>query len=274
MRFQRVIEQVYFRPWFITAESHAALSRLVQAKINHVAMDLSDFVSQREALSIDRAGIAHIHVLGTLGSGLSNIEKTCGATDYGDLRAEAAEASGAKGLMLHIDSGGGMCEGCVETARAIAALPMPKVAHTSGMMCSAAYALGVGCDKVYSTDSATVGSIGTICPWIDESALWERIGLSFQPIVSQGADLKAGGHGPSLTEAQRADWQEMVDDLAAQFVGHVKAHRDPNPEVFRAGAYAGPRANAYGLTDGLASESQAYAKLLAMTQPPPEPGQF
>jgi ClpP class serine protease len=251
MRFQRVIEQVYFRPWFITAESHAALSRLVQAKINHIAMDLSDFVSQREEFAIDANGIAHIHVLGTLGNGLSNIEKTCGATDYGDLCAEAAEAAGAKGLMLHIDSGGGMCEGCVETARAIAALPMPKVAHTSGMMCSAAYALGVGCDKVFSTDSATVG----------------RIGLSFQPIVSNGADLKAGGHGPSLTEAQRADWQEMVNDLAAQFVGHVKAHRDPNPEVFRAGAYAGPRAYAYGLTDGLASESQAYAALLAMTQP-------
>jgi ClpP class serine protease len=267
MRFQRVIEQVYFRPWFITAESHAALSRLVQAKINHIAMDLSDFVSQREEFAIDANGIAHIHVLGTLGNGLSNIEKTCGATDYGDLCAEAAEAAGAKGLMLHIDSGGGMCEGCVETARAIAALPMPKVAHTSGMMCSAAYALGVGCDKVFSTDSATVGSIGTICPWVDQSALWERIGLSFQPIVSNGADLKAGGHGPSLTEAQRADWQEMVNDLAAQFVGHVKAHRDPNPEVFRAGAYAGPRAYAYGLTDGLASESQAYAALLAMTQP-------
>jgi protease-4 len=270
MRFQRVIEQVYYRPWFITAAGHAAVCKLVESRLARhpgvsadVADDLKDYFVQRPPMTIEN-GVAHVHIFGVLGQGFSTFEKTCGATDYGDIAAEVAQAAGARALMLHIDSGGGMVEGCVETARLISSLPIPKIAHTKGAMCSAAYMLGVGCDAVYSTDSAMVGSIGVIMPWVDCGEAWQRMGLSFQPITNDGADLKSTMHGPSITAEQRAYLAEMANDCAAQFIGHVQAHREPSPEVYRAGAYTGPRALAYGLVDGLMTEAQACATLLAV----------
>lgn len=266
MRFQRIIEQVYFRPWFATAESHASVARLVEMKIARTARaedGPDDFwASQRPEFNIDPANVAHIHVTGTLGQGFSGLEKSCGATDYGDIAAEVAQAAGAKALMLHIDSAGGMVEGCVETARLIADLPIPKIAHTKGAMASSAYMLGVGCDRVYCTDSAMVGSIGVIMPWVDSSARWASEGIKFEPIVNAGADLKSAMHGPSLTADQIEYLTEMANDCAAQFIGHVQAHRSPSQEVYRAGAYTGPRALAYGLVDALASEAEAYASLI------------
>lgn len=267
MRFQRVIEQVFFRPWFITPESHAAIARLVTAKLTRADADddpmgLGAFIVQRPKMEIDPAGIAHIYIFGALGQGLSLIEKSCGNTDYDDLAKEIAAASNARGVFFHVDSGGGMCSGCLEAAQAIAALDVPTVAHTSTVMASAAYALAVGCDTVLSTASAVVGSIGTICPWTDSSVAWEIAGLKFAPIVSEGADLKSAMHGPSLTAAQVAHLQETADDYAAQFIGHVQQFRAPNEEVYRGGAYVGQRALAYNLTDSIASEAEAYEMLL------------
>lgn len=266
MRFQRIIEAVYFQPWFITLHAHAAVCRLVEAKAARAELDFSDFIQQREPMQIDGNGVAHIHVLGVLGQGLLPIEKSCGCTDYDDVASDIALATGegARGFFFKIDSGGGTCNGCIECARVISAITVPKIAHTRTLIGSAAYALAVGCDQIFCTPSSMVGSIGTIMPWVDAAAAWESMGLKFAPITNEGADLKATGHGPSLTPAQLEFLQEVTDDYAAQFVGHVRAHRAPNEEVFRAGHYVGPRALEYGLVDGLASETQALQALTAL----------
>lgn len=271
MRFQRILEQVYCRPWFITAEGHDAVRQLVAMKVARAEWDFSDFVQQRQPLQIDANGIAHIHILGVLGQGLLPIEKSCGATDYDDVAGEVAQATqaGARGFFFRVDSGGGMCEGCIECARVISAIDKPKVAHTRTLIGSAAYALAVGCDQIYCTPSAMVGSIGTILPWVDSSGRWAAMGLEFRPITSEGADLKSTGHGPSLTPEQEAYLQELANDYGAQFTGHVRANREPAEEVFRAGCYVGPRALQYGLVDGLASEAQALQTLIATIAAPP-----
>lgn len=271
MRFQRIIEQVYFRPWFITAEGHASISKLIESKLAQTPgvkadfVEMSDFFMQRQPLRMDDDDIAHIHVFGVLGQGLAPIEKTCGNTDYADICADVRAAEGAAGIMFHIDSPGGMCSGCIETAKLIANITeKPTVAFVNNMACSAAYAIAAACGYVFATESALIGSIGTICPWVDSSAMWEKAGLSFQPIVSEGADLKSSMHGPSITDEQRAAEQELVNEYGAQFTGFVKARRDPDPVVFRAGAYTGGRAFELRLVDQVTSEGAAKDSLLAM----------
>src|SRR6185369_5418843 len=102
MPFQRIIEHLRYSPWFCTAPSYMAMSDVVEACLKRVgtgaSMDvkaegfsLSDMQSRKE-MKIDSSGIAHIHVLGVLGRGLSPIEKCCGRTDYGDLENEAMQA--------------------------------------------------------------------------------------------------------------------------------------------------------------------------------------
>ena len=71
-----------------------------------------------------------------------------------------------------------------------------------------------GADYIVCTNSALIGSIGVIAPWVDESMMYSLIGLKFEPITNEGADLKSTGHGPSLTPQQREYLQGQVNDLA------------------------------------------------------------
>lgn len=269
MRFQRILEQLYCRPWFITPEGFSSVRRLVESRIVRAeGVDLSAFVNPREAMSIDGEGIAHIEICGVLGKGLSPLEQTCGNTDYdvaGD-ELEAAVEQGCRGVFLHVCSPGGACVGNSEVADLVQALPIPCVAYTDDMACSAAYNIAVSARGFYASQSATVGSIGTIIPWIDESKMWAEEGLAWDPITNAEGDLKGAMHGPSLTEAQRVSLQEYVQDAFEQFRFNVLRNRAVPPEAMRGQAFLAPRALANNLIDGICSEQDAYVKLLQLTK--------
>ena len=226
MRFQRVLEQVYYRPWFITAEGHASVRRVVQAamvRANGETPDLSAFMNPREEMEILPSGIAKIHVCGVLGKGLSPIEKSCGNTDYEDIADEIMDAveAGARGIFLEISSPGGTVVGNAEIAEAVAGAGIPTLAYSEDLACSAAYNIAVSCDYIFGSPSSTWGSIGTIIPWVDESAMWTMEGMSWEPITNAEGDLKGAMHGPSLTPDQRASLEQYVQDAFEQFRGNV-----------------------------------------------------
>lgn len=253
MRLQRIIEQVYFRPWSITPEGFATVSNIVQSHVlQPSALNLEDFINPRKPLTISN-GVAHIDVCGVLGSGLSNIEKTCGNTDYGDIEKEIqqATASGVREFEFSFDSPGGMCSGCIECGRAIAAITAPKVAVIGAQCCSAAYLLAAGCDRVEASDSSIVGSIGTLIPRVDRSGQWEQAGIKPDFITNTGGDLKSTGHGPSITDDQREFLQQVVDDMFAQFRDHVLTFRAIPPEAIRGQYFVGTRALQMNLIDKL-----------------------
>jgi protease-4 len=268
MRFQNIIQQVYYRPWFITPEAHASIRRLVEAKIarDDMAIDPALFVNQRPEMEIDANGVAFISVEGVLGLGLSQIEKSCGATGYEDIECDIEEAisGGCKGIMFQINSPGGGVTGNAELASMIGAVQVPTMAYTSDLCCSAAYNLAASCDVVMASQSATVGSIGTIIPWVDTSKQWDDEGERWDPITNTGGDLKGAMQGPSLSEAQRADLQQYVDDAFAMFKGNVLNHRKVPAEAMRGNAFFGPRAKALNLVDDIGTVSEAYQRLQKM----------
>lgn len=265
MRFQRIHEAVHFRPWFISAAGYAsvralvekAMSRGTEARSEDLDGFFADFVRRRPTLQFNVASrTADISVFGVVGPYLSNIEKACGNTGYEEIVSEIEEAKnlGAERINFHFDSPGGYCTGCDEAAQAIAAIKdetsIFTVAHTDTIMCSAAYYLAAGCSAIVGTRSATIGNIGVILPWVDSSKLWEIEGYDFQPITSEGADLKSTMHGPSITENQRAFLQEDVNKMGEMFRDHVLTHRPQiDFEVFRAGWYGGDKALELGLVD-------------------------
>lgn len=270
MRFQRIHEAVHYRPWFISASGYAsvrmlldkAMARGFSASIaDDIAEDIGDFVRQRPSMIFDEVtGIARIHIFGVLGQHLSKIEKTCGNTDYADVMSEIdlAKGSGARAILFIFDSPGGMVTGCDECAQAIANCGIDTVAWSDSLACSAAYYLAAGCKRIVATRTAIVGNIGVICPWVDESKLWEIEGIDFQPITSEGADLKSTFHGPSITEEQRAFVQEDINQAGALFRMHVGFHRvQVDDEVWRAGWYSGDRAKSLGLIDEVGSLNMA-----------------
>jgi hypothetical protein len=271
-RFSHIIEAVYHRPWFITPGGYRAVRQVIDARLTRAEMpDLSEYEGcEREEMTIDANGIAHIHVEGTMARGISALEAICGGFDYEWLEADLQEITraGVKGVWIEFDTPGGAVEGCCECADMLQeiAKKTPVVAWSDGTCASAGYNLAVSCTKLYGSQSSTWGSIGTIIPWCDQSAAWEAEGMSWEPITNAEGVLKGAGMGPSLTAAQRASLQEYVQDAFDQFKGNVLRNRKIAEEAMRGQAFFAPRALANNIIDGISTEQTAYNKLLAMVR--------
>jgi len=273
-RFSRIIERVQYEPWLITPAGHAAIRQLLESKL---AGDVPPSFWQQQQGSegappaaggrtIDRAGLAHLPVSGVLGNRLSWLEKICGGADYQDIGTalEAAVDDGARGILLHLDSPGGMANGAGETAELIASAGVPVIAYTDTIMCSAAYYLAASAQRILAAPSAAVGSIGVMLPWVDQGRLWAQEGLEFAPILSQDSELKSAGAGPSLSPAQRRHLQAQADALYADFTGFVSRYRQIDFAGLAGGAYFGQAARAANLVDGLGTYGDAYQALLGL----------
>lgn len=268
MKFQRVIEQVFYRPWLITPGGYASVRKLLENRLlrsNDRDMEMPEgMFSGREPMEIDGQGIAHICIEGTLAKGISPIEACCGAWDYDWISEDLENAMEAnvRGIFLEINSPGGSCTGCSEVVDLIQQLKIPVVAYSEDTACSAAYNIAVSCDKLYGSSGSMWGSIGTIIPWVDQSAAFAEAGFSWEPITS--GVLKGAGMGPSLTPAQRASLQQLVDDSFEQFRSNVLRNRLVADEYMTGASYLAPRAKAANLIDEISTEMLAYEKLLAM----------
>lgn len=270
MKLARTLEKVFNSPWVITPGGFRAVKTLLESKLAGAQVDVtSEKINGTETeLVIDRKNIAAITISGTLGQRLSWLEVVCGGCDYLDIQRAVYEATeeGADGFLFTFDSPGGMAIGCQECADVIAAIKVPKVAFCDSLMCSGAYWLCSSCNWIVATPSAYAGSIGVIIPWIDQSKLWDEIGLKYDPISSPGDTLKSTMGGPELTDEQRAYLQEDVNQTAATFRGFVSHYRDLDFAELRAGAYSGEKALEFNLIDQIGTYADAYNQLLSRIQ--------
>lgn len=271
MRFQRIIEQVYYRPWYITPAAHASIHRIISSKMLMKRADdgdswISQFVNQRQPMKMSLDGIATIHVMGPLGKNLSPMEKTCGCTGFEDIRDDYAKAQsqGARGILLNFDSPGGTVMGTPEVAALIASRPLPTVAYTEDLMASAAYYLAAGANAIIGSQSSVVGSIGVYVPWIDYADQLAENGLTPNPVVNKEGDLKALGFTGVLTDAQRSYLQDEVDQDFAQFKAHVLNFRAVPDSAMRGQTIDGRVAIDANLIDEIGDMGTARSKLLSL----------
>jgi len=234
MRLQHIAEQVFYKPWLITPAGHLTVKKLLESKMRMdggpegPAIDpgaVAAFVNPRCSAYVDGNGIGHLHICGVIGHRLSGIEKTCGNTDVLDISNEldSLMAQGAMGILIRVDSPGGMVTGVPELAGKIAdyATEVPIYSYTDSLMASAAYWLSCAAGRLIASPSAEIGSVGVFIPWVDQSASWGAQGLKFEPIVNEAGTFKAAGMGPSLTDAQREEFQRQVDRLYENFSNFV-----------------------------------------------------
>lgn len=194
---------------------------------------------------------------------------------YDTLRAGLAQAQAdprVRGVLLAIDSPGGLVDGCADCADAIYATAqvMPVFAHCA-YAASAAYWLASQASHVVADRDGEVGSIGTVVIHASEARWLDRAGIDVTPITF-GA-RKADGH-PALPLSEEAarDIQAGVDEHGRRFVDAVArgrglahgkvlateartfhaSHRDPDHD-----------AQARGLIDDVASFEVTLAALQA-----------
>lgn len=272
MRFQRIIEQVYFRPWYITPAAHASLHRIISSRLLKLKADdgddmgLGDFCNQRKEMSVDSSGIATINILGPLGKNLSKMEKACGCTGFEDVREDYAEAigRGARGILLCVDSPGGTVMGTPELAALVASRPLPTVVYTEDCMASAAYYIAAGANAIVASTSSVVGSIGVYIPWMDYADQLEQMGLKPNPVINDGGDLKALGFTGVLTDAQRTYLQDEVNASFSQFKGHVLSFRDVPDSAMRGQVMDGRVAIESNLIDEVGDMTAARNRLISL----------
>jgi protease-4 len=222
-------------------------------------IDLSLFVNQRKAARLE-GGVGHVYVYGALLNDAAPIEKLMGNTDYADVIQDLNQvvADGAKAIVLHVNSGGGLVNGSTEAAMAIQNARVPVVAYSEGVAASAAYKLACGATWLVASPSCEVGNIGAIMSWVDDSEMMAAMGIKVLALTNDGATLKSAGHLPTIGEDQLAFLQESINECGQEFKNHVLSNRQNiSPMVFNAGWWSGNKAVALGLVDELGDEALA-----------------
>jgi len=266
------VSQIASRDWLILQN---AIPRLVSSisQIPEPAqlaeIEIDDFFELRPESKMDDANIAEIHVHNALVDTCPAIYEKLGmVTRYETIRSEIDSAieSGAEGIMFVMDSPGGTVSGNVELSQYVMELAVPTVTFARGLCCSAAYKIAAGTDKIIASPSASVGNIGTILSWVNMEEFWASMGVRFEALTSEGADLKSTFH-TEPNETQRQFLQDGIDESGRQFRDHVIAGRaaagkEVDDEVWRAGWYSGEKAGSLGLVDGIGSIELAREELL------------
>jgi protease-4 len=130
----------------------------------------------------------------------------------------------------------------------------------STVAASGAYYVACAADKIYANPGSITGSIGVIAEWYNYGDLlkWAKM----QNIVFKSGEFKdAGSPTRPLTDAEKAYFQSLIDNMYGQFVTAVAESRKMDEAAVRKLAdgrvFTGLEAKADGLVDELGTLQDA-----------------
>ena len=178
------------------------------------------------------------------------------------------------GLLLAIDSPGGHVMGCFECADALRALDAvkPITAHTDGMMCSGAYAIGAAARRISASLTAYIGSVGVIYGRVDETAKLEQDGIRID-LITSGPQKSWGYPESKMDEAEAAALHTEINQIADMFAARVATTRPLDSAAIlalEAGTWMADGAVTRGLSDAT-ERKDAALEILAQIALAPDP---
>lgn len=165
-------------------------------------------------------------------------------------------------IIIRVDSGGGGAAASQEMFMEVArtAKVKPVVGSMGGVAASGGYYLLAACTKIMAAPASVTGSIGVISTIPDLHQLLEKLGVKVQ-ILRSGSLKGAGIPSRPLSEAERANLQELIDQTYHQFVADVAKGRHMTYEQVKAlangGVFTGAKAKELGLVDELGNFQDA-----------------
>jgi ClpP class serine protease len=279
MKFQRIIEAVYFQPWSIMDAGWWDIHRIIKPHIlgAELPANVQTFLAARQKageihaddndcpdydffgneipkLQITPDGLAIIPIYGPLINHASLMDKMCGACSYQQIQNDLMIASSTPNIqrvILKVGSPGGMCNGMAETCRKIlqvreAGIPIKAISDT--LIGSAAYGIAASCDSISITETTTIGSVGSYCAILDSSKAYELAGLKIE-VIKSGELKGAGMDGTSLSKDQRAQYQQNADYFGEQFRNIVRQGRMIDESLLQGQVFIGTEAIEKGFAD-------------------------
>lgn len=181
---------------------------------------------------------------------------------------EELERDGSvEGVLVRINSPGGLVAPSQEIHAAVARVDKPVVVSMGQAAASGGYYVACGADRIVANPGTITGSIGVKANVPNVRELMDSLGIRQQTIVS-GKFKDAGSPSKPLTEKEREYFQNLVDDLFRQFVEAVAEGRDMETEKVRkfadGRAFTGSQAKRKGLVDVLGGRRKAESVLKQM----------
>lgn len=211
--------------------------------------------------------VGHIHIKGSLINGQAGFSRLYGVLGYDDIRAALTDAvadKNVKSILLVVDSGGGQVAGCQELARYISDVDKvkPVFAYTGTTMGSAAYWIGSRGRRVFTSETATVGSVGVLILHQEMTKMLDEAGVKVN-VIRSGKYKALGNRYEQLSELGREELQAQCDQLASVFNAAVAEARGvsvatANSRMGQGREFIGQQAVDAGLADRITSYSEAH----------------
>lgn len=251
------------KPLMIEQQAYQGL-RGIRLKGDAHAVSYQAFLdnsSNRQIKLAVQDGIAIIPVKGPLERELSLWGWWLGWSNYASIEAQikAAVRDGAvRGILLDIDSPGGEVSGLFDLVDAITAARAQKpIWALADDAFSAAYAIAAAADRILTTRTGGVGSIGVIATHYEQARAEEAAGVKYTAIYAGARKNDLSMHEP-LTDAGAQALQDEVNRLYGLFVRAVAGNRKLSEDAVRAteaALYFAENAVAAGLADAVLTNS-------------------
>ncbi len=209
-------------------------------------------------------GIAVLPVSGTLVSKTRSLQPYSGMTGYNGIIARLQQAMsdpGVDGILLDMDTPGGMVSGAFDCADIIARMRdiKPIWALANDMNCSAGQLIASAASRRLVTQTARTGSIGVMMAHSNYGAALKTQGVEVTLIYS--GDHKIDGNPyEKLPKDVRADFQTRIDATRQMFAEKVSAYTSMSVQSVldtEAAVFSGQESVDKGLADELVNNTDA-----------------
>ncbi len=172
------------------------------------------------------------------------------------------------GILIPVNSPGGQVAPSQELYQAIKNVRensfKPIYISMSSVAASGGYYAALGADSIFANAGTLTGSIGVIMQFPIYSDLMEKIGVGMRTVKSQ--DFKdAGSPFREMNPEEKLYFQELIDDVYAQFTEAVSAERgidEINMQTLGNGRiFTGRQAQKAGLVDAIGTFEDARVAL-------------
>lgn len=241
-------------------KSHAGILLLTAAVILTAVTILFGSEPSVHGLSARRSAVALIYVEGMIEGGRGSsafTDTTVGADVICGLLDEVALNPRFAAVVLRLNSPGGTAAGSQDIAAAVSRLRdrgIVVVASMADVAASGAYWIASAADEIIASPATMTGSIGAIMQVHNLEQLFDRLGISVETFKS-GDHKDMGSPVREMSDAERAVFQSLIDDIHDQFIDAVATGRGLPPTDVRGLAdgrvFTGRQALEAGLVDRL-----------------------
>lgn len=182
-----------------------------------------------------------------------------------------AEKENVKGLLVVVNSPGGLVPPSVEMMMAIKAYAKtrPVVVYASGMLASGGYYASIWADEIIANPASVVGSIGVIFQGLNAQELLDKVGIK-PMVIKSGKYKEVGAAYREWEEYEKEAMKTLSGDIYTMFVSDVAAARKldvKNEKNFADGrVFLAARAKEAGLIDRVGSLQIAEARIAELAK--------